>query len=312
ITGILSGFAADFTSLIILRFFQGIGGSIMISLSFTMLGDVFKGERLNRAIALYFIMFNAGLAIIPLLSGLIGTTNWRTPLLSYFITIPISTIIWAKRKDIPNHASQREVDVPISPIASGPDNATKPFFNAALFVAVVTGFTAFLFLIGTVSNYYPIYLTSTFGTSSFENGIFLAESNIIASLLSSYVGQIGQRRPKAPLIALGFSLCSLSFFTLPLSAQMGAPYIFPILYGLGQTLTLQLENNLVLEKTAPKRRATANSVLQTAIDSGKTLGPIIFSLILTLYGELNTLFYISGIIAVTVAMIIFIAARYIT
>ena len=66
-----------------------------------------------------------------------------------------------------------------------------------------------------------------------------------------------------------------------------------------------------LENSQPKQRATANFILQTFIDSGKTAGPLLLGALLLFTGDLMVIFYLSAIFSVVIAIGILMLSRYV-
>ena len=227
IAGSVSGFAPDFNTLIIFRFLQGIGGAILITLSFTILSDVFQGQHLGRAITLYFVIFNTGIALAPLIGGVLGTIHWRFPFFRFSIAIPFALFIAVKRKMLPNDPSSTKVAKNPSQPSQLPKQSSS-FFNAALLASMCSGFTVFFLLIGSYSTYYPIFLTSKYGTPTYLIVIHLSSSSIIGAVAALYIGRGAENHSKAKLVAMGFILCSIAFALLALIRGYGIALMFPM------------------------------------------------------------------------------------
>ena len=165
--------------------------------------------------------------------------------------------------------------------------------------------------IGGFSTYYPIFLTSTYGTPPFLIGIHLSSSSIIGAVAALYIGRGAENHSKAKLVAMGFILCSIAFALLALIRGYGIALMFPMIYGLGTAAPLQLSNNIVLDNSPPHRRGSANAITQTAFDLGKTVGPIGLGLLLLQVNNIESIFLVSAVIGLVVSLITWTLARFI-
>lgn len=95
-----SGMATDITMLILARAFQGVGGGIITSNAFTIVGDLFAARERGRWQGLIGAVFGVSSVIGPLLGGwltdghnVLGlTTDWRW---MFYINVPIAIVAFA-------------------------------------------------------------------------------------------------------------------------------------------------------------------------------------------------------------------------
>ncbi len=93
----LSGSAQDINQLIAARAFQGIGGGIIMSNAFSIIGDLFAPRERGRWMGLFGGVFGIASVIGPLLGGFLTeshhilglTTDWRW---TFWINVPIGVL----------------------------------------------------------------------------------------------------------------------------------------------------------------------------------------------------------------------------
>lgn len=87
VTSLLCGISATIHQLIAFRALQGIGGAVLISLSFAIIGDIVPKEKVMGSMAALTATLPIGFALGPSLGGiLISTWSWRS---IFFLNIPI-------------------------------------------------------------------------------------------------------------------------------------------------------------------------------------------------------------------------------
>ena len=90
IAGGLTGLAPNFTALLVMRFFSGLGASAAAFLTITLVGDLF--ERRDRATVLGFRIAAGQSAslILPPVAGALVIIGWQFPFLIFFLAVPVS------------------------------------------------------------------------------------------------------------------------------------------------------------------------------------------------------------------------------
>lgn len=90
VTSLLCGMSRSIYELILFRAFQGIGGAILISLSFAIVGDLVPREKMMNSMAALTATLPIGFALGPSLGGLlISSFGWRS---IFFVNVPIGVI----------------------------------------------------------------------------------------------------------------------------------------------------------------------------------------------------------------------------
>lgn len=79
ISGVLSGLTTNFNILLLLRAINGAGASALGALNVTLMGDLFRERERLKVIGYNETVANIGLAIYPLIGGMLAIFGWQFP-----------------------------------------------------------------------------------------------------------------------------------------------------------------------------------------------------------------------------------------
>ncbi len=72
-------FTTDFTIVLILRLFQGLGATALVMLAVTLIGDIYDGTQRDAIIGVNGSMIGIGAAFFPMIGGALGSLGWNIP-----------------------------------------------------------------------------------------------------------------------------------------------------------------------------------------------------------------------------------------
>lgn len=107
ISGTAIAFTTDFSTILGLRFLQGIGFSGIHPIIITRIGDLYSGEVEVAGQGIRILISSFSAAILPIVAGLIVVVQWSYPFLLYFISIPIgiAVVFWLDEENGPSRAA---------------------------------------------------------------------------------------------------------------------------------------------------------------------------------------------------------------
>jgi len=254
----ISGFAcafADYNIMLLLRFVQGVGGSALTSLAVTLIGDLFDGAERVKMLGYNASVLSIGLAFYPLLGGILAEIDWRFPFLIFLTAVPIGIL------------------------AIGVDSGRgrKSFkleLNRDIIVAFALGCLVFVITYGVFYFYIPITLEEKFRAEPFLRGLIQSSTLIITALIASRLSYFVRRLGTYRTISLGFLGYGFSLALIPLSPNLFSFTISTMIYGFGHGTVLPSLQNLLVENTTVKSRATVVTTYNSMIRIGQTIGPI--------------------------------------
>lgn len=93
IAGTACAVAPNLPVLLVLRFLQGVGAAPLLSLSLTLIGDLYSGDGRATAMGYNSSISSVGTAIYPTLGGALAVWGWYYPFLLPLAAIPIGLLV---------------------------------------------------------------------------------------------------------------------------------------------------------------------------------------------------------------------------
>ena len=239
IASVMCGFASNMFELILFRTIQGIGGGILISLPFIVVGEIFGNRDTAKYMGLLSAVFGFANVLGPILGGVItDTLGWRW---IFFVNVPIgiiavSMIIYSlpnfKLPDVRKVIDYSGIITFTLSLSSlflaltfARDLNTYPLIDI-VGLLVFSGFMLILFVLAekrSVEPLLPLHLfkSSIFTISSVES--FLASALLFCGII--YVPLFAQN-------VLGFSATTAGFMMIPMLLSVAVASIIT-----GQTIS---------------------------------------------------------------------------
>jgi MFS family permease len=289
IAGTACAFATDFTSLLILRFIQGIGGASLGALNVTLIGDLYEGNRRATAMGYNGSILSVGTASYPAIGGGLALLGWFYPFYLSLLAIPTGLIVIFKLKN-PEPDNHKNLDEYVSDVWE----SLKSKKVIGLFAA---NFLTFIMLYGGYLTFFPILLDEQFGQSSLIIGIMLSGSSVITALASSQLGNLTKRFKESSLIFTAAILYLGVFISIPFIENIWLFSLPIIVFGFAQGINIPSILNLLTHQAPKEYRAAFLSVNWTVLRSGQALGPFLLGLVYGVIGLSGT-FWVSAFAAI--------------
>lgn len=223
ITSIMCGFATNIVELIIFRGFQGIGGGILLTLPFIVVGEIFSPRERAKYMGILASVFGLADVLGPILGGVITDTfGWRWV---FFINVPVGiaavTIILYSLPNFKLDGVKKVIDyrgiitftLALSSLflalTLAGDIITNPLAEIAGLL-VFSGFMFILFILAEKKSVEPILPLRFFKNSIFT--VSAVESFLASALMFSGIIYV-------PLFAqsiLGISAANSGFLMIPM------------------------------------------------------------------------------------------------
>lgn len=298
IAGAACGFARDFNLLLLLRFLQGIGAASLLSLSVTLIGDLYTGARRTSAMGYNASVSSMGTATYPIIGGALATMGWNYPFLLPLVAIPIGLVVLFALKS-PEPKGKRNLKEYLS-------NAWIILKNRQLVGLFIASAANFILLYGAYVTYLP-KLIASFGADSFTIGLFLSSISVAIAFTSSQLGRLARRFSEQTLVRASFVFYALALFIIPFISNLWLLLIPTTIFGIGLGIGFP-SIQTILAQLAPKEYlATVISVNGTFFGLGQTLGPLLMGVAYGM-GGISSVFY-AGVCFAIATLIIF---RYCT
>ncbi|MFN6538612.1 MAG: MFS transporter [Nostoc sp. EkiNYC01] len=299
VAGTACAFARDFNLLLWFRLLQGIGAAPLLSLSITLIGDLYTGDRRTEAMGYIASISSVGTATYPIIGGTLATIGWYYPFMLPILAIPLGLLVLLGLKN-PEPQGDRNLKQYLR-------NAVKVLKNRQLFGLFIASAANFVFLYGAYVTYLPQLLNDTFKAPPSIIGLLLSSVSISITIASSQLGRLARRFPATNLISASYVFYALAMFIIPFVPNLWLLLIPSIIFGIGLGIGFPSIQTLLADLAPKEYLATIISVNGTFFGLGQTLGPLLMGYAFG-FGGISSVYYA----ATGFAVVIFFVFRYCT
>lgn len=292
LTGLVSFFVADFASLLLLRFLQGIGVAGMTTLAMLVIGDVYTGLDRVAAISKISITFALGSVFAPVIGGGLAVFGWNYAFLFFALSLPFAVlvILFLPETRVPAATAHH----------SGMVEALKCLRELPIVATIFMGFSIF-FLLFAMMIYVPFMLKGSFGYASGASGLMLAVPGITCILFAPQVRPLTGKYSLPLVIVAGFIAVGLSMLLLACAQSVAAVVVLLLVFGVGLILAQTAIDVQLIQLSPPATRGGVISIHSCMKYVGQSAAPIVLGIILVFFG-LDAVFVVAGILGVLVAL----------
>lgn len=295
----LSGFACffskDFTTILILRFFQGVGASALGSLNIALVGDFFKGKDRPAVMGYNASVLSLSTALYPLIGGALAGIAWYYPFILPLLAIPVGLVVVFVMEE-PEKSAQQNFFVYLK---SAWTHIKRKEVLGLFSISIIT----FIILYGAFLSYIPFLMDEKFNLSPPQIGIFISLSSFTTAITASFTGKLTNKFGGVNLLKIAFLLYIAVNLLIP---QIEKLYLFIIpimIFGVAQALNIPGIQTLLTNLAPDNQRAIFMSTNGMVLRIGQTLGPPLMALGFAL-GNIEGVYYLASIIAIVGLLII--------
>lgn len=299
VSGAACGFAESFETMLVLRFFQGVGAAALGSLNVTLIGDLFSGPERGRMMGYNASVLSVGTAAYPLLGGLLAGVGWNYPFFLPVLSVPLGILILLRMEN--RTPENREA------LGMYLKNVIKNI-NIQVGGIFLASTATFLILYGSFLTYLPILVSHRFQGSAFQIGLLLSSMSLTTALTSFLSGRIQRFLTREQMVRLGFIFYGVSMAIVPMIPDYRLLFIPTLLFGMGQGLNIPSLQTILADIAPIEYRAAFMSANGTVLRTGQTLGPILAGLVFAFHGISGT-FAFGGFTALFAILVSFFMIR---
>ena len=288
IAGSMCGLTRDFTLLLLLRFFQGVGAAALGMINITLIGDLFSGKQRAQAMGYNASLLSIAVAGYPFLGGLLATAAWYYPFYLSLAAIPIGLVVLFKLQNPEPKQTQK--------LGAYLKSAAKSLKDRRAILYFITSMMVFIILYGSYLTYTPIILAERFSAEPFQIGLVLSCMSVITALVSLKAGRLARRFGENNLLIASFPFYAASLLLVPAAPSMWAVAAALALFGIGQGVNMPALQTLLTGLAPIEYRAAFMSMNGMVLRIGQTLGPLIMGGVFIIGGTAGT-FYAGALLA---------------
>ncbi|MBD1834826.1 MFS transporter [Cyanobacteria bacterium FACHB-472] len=299
IAGTACAFARDFNLLLLFRLLQGIGAASLLSLSVTLIGDLYAGERRTAAMGYNASVSSIGTASYPTIGGALATIGWYYPFMLPVVAIPIALVVFFALKN-PEPKGERNLREYLI-------NARRILKNRQLAGLFLASAANFVLLYGAYVTYLPQLINDTFKAQPSTIGVILSSISVAIAFTSSQLGRLARRFPETTLIRASFVFYAIALFIVPFVTNMWLLLIPTTIFGIGLGIGFPSIQTLLAALAPREYLATVIAVNGTFFGLGQTLGPLLMGIAFSI-GGIHSVFF-AGVGFAIITLLVF---RYCT
>jgi predicted MFS family arabinose efflux permease len=295
-SGFLCFFSPDFNTLVILRFFQGIGAASFGTLNVTLVGDFFDSGRRQSAMGYNASILSLGTAFYPAIGGVLANIGWQFPFLLPLTAIPVAVWLWTS---LPAHEQMNQR------LNSYFRNIWIKIRQPQIWILFLLTFFIFMVLYGSILTYLPILMKQRMNSEPGEIGMIMSLMSLVTAAIASQSGKTARLLRPVYQILLGLIFYFIAILAYWKSESTFLLVLPSVLFGIGHGMILPcIQNKLVSYASFGERAAfmSANSLLNR---TGQTLGPLFAGLSYTVAGLTGV--FLSGAVLILVMIVITLA-----
>jgi MFS family permease len=299
--------------LILVRFFHGFATAIFVPVAEAAVAEAFPKKRGER-ISLFSSATYVGRVIAPTLGGYIlfvTANNFHSLYLAVGIAgltallMALPFVTEQKEQSRTEHEANREIAGKIfhgwRTVARCPGVLLVSFVQACMYYAY-----------GSAEYYLGGYLPEIAGLNAFLTGMVITSIIGVAIFARPYMGRLSDRIGRRIPIIAGCLISSIPLFLIPFLTNFFVLISLAMIYGLGLATVMSSVHPLISDLVPKEFVGTSMGFIDTIMDVGQTLGPIVSGFILGIsinYGLQYTVVFPSLGIILLIAAIAFASSK---
>lgn len=264
-----SGFYLDNLYLILLgRAILGVSVAFIMSGYITVIGDLFKGNQLNKFMGLQAAFMSFGGVVFLSISGLLADISWNYPFLIYLfafiIFIPLYLFLYETKQDL-NTIERKKLFV-------------AGVFKDVIYIYAIAFFSMAVFLIIPVQ--LPFLLKNNSEISNTNIGLLMSLWIFCSALTSIFYKKVKSQFSFINIFIIAFIIWGIGHLILAYGDNFWEISIALILAGIGNGLALPNNKVLLIDSIDFEYRGRAVGILTMSFYFGQFFSPILFTLIM--------------------------------
>jgi len=273
IAGTGAALSGRFEIILVFRFFQGIGIAGMMPMVMTLVGDLYDSENRVKAMGAISATTGIGSALAPFLGGVLAGIVWRIPFFLYFLTIPLSFLIFIIIPETKSDEKHKPISSYFNLLVSAPNRMR---------ILGIMGLALLSFvLLYSLIIYIPILVSgNAYNLSEFWAGLFLAIQGITAGIASFQARRFSSTFQRPHILTAGFAVMSASLLVIFLSQYLWHIIAALLLFGFGFGTVQPQLNTWITEQVTGTQRGGLVSLFNMMKYIGQTAAPLLFGAVL--------------------------------
>lgn len=288
-------FAQKFETLLLLRFFQGIGAASLGMLNVTIIGDLYDGNRRATAMGYNASVLSLGTASYPALGGSLAILGWNFPFVLPLLTIPFGIVlVYSLNNPEPKEKHN---------LRQYGKNVWGVINQSSVWGLLIMNILVFFLIYGAYITFLPSLLNERMMASPFHIGITMSVMSLTTAVTSSQTGRISKKYKSRNILLTGVCFYIVAMILLAEASSWITIIPALLIFGMGQGLFLPTVQTMLVGFAPMKERAAFMSLNSMVLRIGQTTGPLVMGFGFAL-GGLSYVYYGGAIFAILMFLIV--------
>ena len=262
----LFGISTNLYHLLILRACQGAASGIVWPVAATMVADIVESKDRGKALGFFSMMWDAGIAIGPVLGGLLSA--------AFSITVPffvcsILSLTSALLVVFRVRETHTQSETPVTTHFEG-----LSFHKLSLIGVCITGFTA-SFAMGLVQPILPLYGNEVIGLDEASIGLIFGAMGVARFIVKAPSGILSDRIGRKRVTMTGLVLNGVFTSSMAFTRSFLSLTSLSVARAFGLGMTMPSINALVTSLTTQEKRGKVMGIFSMSRNSGLVVGPLL-------------------------------------
>jgi len=276
--------------LALVRFYHGFATAIFVPVAEASMAEMFPTKRGER-ISLFTSATYVGRGLAPFLGGtiLFATARNNDPLYNYhimylavgtagFAALVTALLFLAERKR-PMDTKRGNALETLKRLYNGWGIIAKN--RAILMVSFIQA--SLYYTYGAVEYFMSGYLKDNLHFDYFSTAAVIGSLIVLAIFVRSYMGRLSDRIGRRPPMIVGLIICAAPLLAVPFFSDLPTLLLLALIYGFGFATATASIPALVTELSPKELIGASTGFLDTVMDIGQTVGPILSGFVLGTY-----------------------------
>lgn len=298
-------FISIWWQLVFVRFYHGFATAIFVPVAEASMAELFPTQRAEK-ISIFTSATYVGRGIAPFLGGyiLFASATTSNPLYNYHLMYAaaaaaglaafILALVFLSERKQPL-TSMKEPPKTLRYVYSG----WSILIRNRLVLTVSFVQAALYYSYGTVDYFLSGYLKDTLHFDFFSTAAVSGSLIVLAIFARAYMGRVSDRTGRRNPIIFGLLISAVPLLAIPLSSSLPTLLLLALVYGFGFASVTASTPALMCELAPKHYVGTSMGLLDTIMDVGQTIGPIVSGFILSSVFQYHGLFW--GLSAILIA-----------
>ncbi len=267
------GIAGSLPELFLYRGLQGAASGLVWPVAMAYVGDIVEEEDRGKAMAIYSLMFASGMAVGPVLGGIISTAYSFSA--AFFFTSALALlsgilILWRVRESY----DTTKVEAPEQKGGWERFRLRNISPEPGLFLAISMASFCVFFGIAMIYPILPIYAADRLGLVEWEIGVLFTIMGLVQVVVMFPAGVLADNKGKKNVLLMGALLASLFGGSIALAWGFLSLIVLVAVYTLGRSMARPVFPAMISSLSSIQNRGKAMGIYTFAQNTAFALGSV--------------------------------------